>query len=743
MPAEPNQNPAGTMGLDDVYYTLFRHKWKILGCSLAGVAAAVYFFLTTPPLYESQAKLFVRYVVENGSLDTSSDPQKRSDSQVRPTDPRGENIINSEIEILGSTDLTMLVVDGVGPQKILAQAGGGNDRYRAAEAVRKNLLLEAPRRSSVILLAFRHPDPELVQAVLRQLIDAYIKKHSAVHRAEGLFDDFLTKETDRLRSQLATTEADLQRLKTNAGVLSIEEARRAYVTETSQIRQELVNAEAELALRRSSIQQLDQGAAATSGSTNHPLAIPPDKLTDHRNLTARLELLRNRRNELLLQFTAEHAMVKVIEQLLTETDRQRSDLVKQYPALAATVTSADRPVAPAVNPADELGQISALQAKIAVLSNHLETLRIEAGTMEEAQGRIAQLQRQKELEEANYRYYSAKLEQARMDETLGTGKLANISEVQAPSAPRRDRSNLKKPLAMCLFGGLGLGLALAFLLEMFLDPTVRRPSELVGKLHLPLLLSIPTIQRNGDARPSEGPRVPATEQSLVSAILADTPGKRTPTEIAAWDTGHHLFPYHQALRDRLMTYFEVNNLTHKPKLVAVTGCSAGSGVTTLAAGLAATLSETGDGKVLLVDMNQEMGAAHPFFKGRPACNLTDSLEREKREGAMIQDRLYMAAENPRDRLPNVLPNRFSSLVPRLKASDYDYIIFDMPSVNATSVTPRLARFMDLVLLVVESEKTNRHQLKQAGALLAESKANVHAVLNKRRAYVPRWLQSDL
>jgi Mrp family chromosome partitioning ATPase len=383
---------------------------------------------------------------------------------------------------------------------------------------------------------------------------------------------------------------------------------------------------------------------------------------------------------------------------------------------------------------------------MSVLSKRLETVRSEAGSMEEVQARIAQLQRQKELEETGYRYYSSKLEQARLDETLGAGKLANISEVQAPSVPRRDRAKRMKPLLICLLGGVVGGIALAFLLELFLDPTVRRPVDLVGKLRLPLILSIPMTQRNGRSqapKDATGGGVPATEQSLVSAILADTPGKRTQAEIAAWDAGHHLRPYHEALRDRLMTYFEINNLTHKPKLVAITGCSPGSGVTTLAAGLAATLSETGEGNVLLVDMNQEQGAAHPFFKGQPACDLADLLEQEKRGQAMIQDKLYMAAENLRDRLPNALPNRFSSLVPKLKASDYDYIIFDMPPITGTSITPRLARFMDMVLLVVESEKTSRDVLKQAGSLLAESKANVQAVLNKSRKYVPAWLQQEL
>ena len=63
----------------------------------------------------------------------------------------------------------------------------------------------------------------------------------------------------------------------------------------------------------------------------------------------------------------------------------------------------------------------------------------------------------------------------------------------------------------------------------------------------------------------------------------------------------------------------------KPKLVAVTGCGEGAGVSTLASGLAAALSKTGDGNVLLVDMNVDQGVAHSFYKGKPGCGIADAL----------------------------------------------------------------------------------------------------------------------
>jgi hypothetical protein len=51
--------------------------------------------------------------------------------------------------------------------------------------------------------------------------------------------------------------------------------------------------------------------------------------------------------------------------------------------------------------------------------------------------------------------------------------------------------------------------------------------------------------------------------------------------------------------------------------------------------------------------------------------------------------------------------------------------------------------MDTVMLVVESEKTDRGVVQQANQLLLQSKANVTAVLNKTRKYIPVRLQHDI
>ena len=113
------------------------------------------------------------------------------------------------------------------------------------------------------------------------------------------------------------------------------------------------------------------------------------------------------------------------------------------------------------------------------------------------------------------------------------------------------------------------------------------------------------------------------------------------SKLAPWEAGHFIRPYCDAIRDRLGLYFEVKHLTHKPKLVGVAGFSEAAGTSTLAAGLAASLSETNDGKVLLVDINLGPENVHPFFKGKPAYSLNTALKPDDTIASASQN-LYLA-----------------------------------------------------------------------------------------------------
>ena len=376
-------------------------------------------------------------------------------------------------------------------------------------------------------------------------------------------------------------------------------------------------------------------------------------------------------------------------------------------------------------------KVAGTQAKVEALKSRLRDIQQRTKQLTELAPQIVDLERKREMDEGNYKYFAASLEKARVDEALDPSKMPNISAVQRPSPPSLETKKRDKILLGVAGGGLALGIALALLRGLVLNQTVGRPLQLETRLHIPLMLSIPyangrfALPRNGS---------PVNPGAL-------TTGRRHP-KLAPWEPGHFIRPYCDAIRDRLGLYFELNHLTHKPKLVGVTGFVDEAGASTLAAGLAASLSETNDGKVLLVDVNLGPEEVHPFFKGKPAYPLNKALKPSDSIASAAANLYLATVGSSNSGGPAQLGlKRFFDMMPNMKASDFDYIIFDMPPLDQTSPTWGMASFMDKLLVVVEAEKDNREVIRRSYGKLIAERNNVAVVVNKTRSYVPKWLDS--
>ena len=109
-PGERSETPPG-LSLADILYVLFRHKLKILIIAAGAFCVAAGMIKFMPPPYQSEAKLLIHYVMETKS------PTMRGngpEAQVMSSDPRGESIINTEMEILRSFDLARQVATMLG-----------------------------------------------------------------------------------------------------------------------------------------------------------------------------------------------------------------------------------------------------------------------------------------------------------------------------------------------------------------------------------------------------------------------------------------------------------------------------------------------------------------------------------------------------------------------------------------------------------------------------------------------------
>ena len=750
-------------GLDaqSLVLVFFRHKWKILLLALAGIAAAAAVYLLLPPVYETSAKLLVRYVLERSAIDSVD--SKDGATGLRSND----GIINSEVEILTSWDLASDVAEAVGVERLAPKTEGPSTKAGAAGNVSAGLTVSALKGSNVISVSFRHRDPEIASLVLSELLNRYFTKHLEVHRSVGAFD-FVTQQTDQVRGRLRQTEEELKIFKSKAGIISLPESTTALGARQVRSQEDLLAAEAERAEQLARVKELERwltgGSAeqvekATASASPRPVSgkspsskraadpaeaalAPPPSSVDAQNyqaLNERLAHLRQTELELLAKYTPKNELVQQCQKQIVALDKQRHELEARFPSLVATSPGkGSNAKGSQIDLVSERAHLSAIEAKTEALRTQLRSIQDSVKGFSEIGTQIADLERRKEVEETNYKYFESSLEKARIDEALDPSKIPNINVVQKPSPPAKVTDKLRKLVLSIAAGGLGLGIAIALLIDLIIDKSVKAPSELETRLRIPVLRSIPLISRNGH------PLSQLTNGSTQNGSKSNGSPKKNGQEngSASRLLGHRIRPFCNSIRDRIILHFEVNRLNHKPKLIAVTGCSEGVGTSTIAAGLAASLSETGDDKVLLVDMNMEQAKTSPIFDQNSACLLTEAIEPGK-QIASAAENLYLATATRNNSAPLQLgPKKFYDLLPRMKASDFDYIIFDMPPLSQSSATIAMAGFMDKTLLVVEAEKDSRDAVKRAHEDLLAARADVSTVVNKTRSYAPDWVGLD-
>lgn len=749
-PAE--SKPALEIG--DIYFVLFKQKWLILSFCLLGFLAACALLIIKPAQYESEAKLYVQYVMEAKNPEAGTSANSSGDPGIRSTSSSGADIVLTEIEFLTSLDLAEQVVQRVGADKILAKFGGGTDTNAAAGLVLKTLVAEpAPKTPSILHLSYQHPDADVARMVLTEVIDAYIDKSAEQHRTIGISDEFLDQETGRLRAQLQNTENELSAAESDADIISsIEDTKKGWNEKYNQINAALLDAGTQLAVRGAdtpSPATVHPTATNAVAGTNVPVNIPDTIRDEYQTVCSALVNARIRYTDAMLKYPPGSDLYNDARDLVQGLQTRKVNLEQQYPQLA----SLDLPTTPVSTqpdaaPANDSGQnlrSGQLAAKTNYLAGQLAEIRQAQKNLEQREPHINELKNRKQIQETALNSFMASMLQSKLGASQNISGGIKVTESPTPAAKKWSK-NVKKMVGMALAGGIFGGIGLAFVLELVLDRTVKRPIEIERKLRLPLFISIPDTHQNDPKPRRNGSGNGHMLLPLAGGALVPTNGAngQSAAETAPpWDRRHPLHRFYAGLRDRLIVNFEVRNLSHNPKLVGVTSCRKGAGVSSIAAGLAASLSETGDGNVLLVDMCGEQSAALHFQKGRPAVGMDAELDMGFNNGASAGHAGEHGEGEPAEEFPSVLSRRFAALMPKLKASDYDYIIFDMPPVSQTSMTPRLAGLMDMVLLVIESEKTHRDSVQRATALLNESRAQVSTVLNKVRKYVPAQLEHEL
>ncbi|HVC93481.1 MAG TPA: GNVR domain-containing protein [Pirellulales bacterium] len=511
----------------DVFFLLpFRHRWKVSLFFVVSVGAAWAWTALGPKDFRSESKLFVRLGRENVALDPTVTFGQAPAVAIPQT---RDNEINSVTEMLRSRVLLEQVVDDLGAEAILdpedhslgatgpsgaaepladesdAIAKQGTlrqwgsrlglltpltGRQRAIERLRKMVWIEAARKSDVITVACDSPRPELSQAIVSKLVEAYLDHHVRLNRTPGA-RDFFAEQTERLGRDLGRSEEAMRDLKNSTGVSSLATHRLHLMDRIARLEDERLQSASELAAAEAEVRLLKETLASTSRTQVHEetSGLANDAADRMRDQLYALEV---KQQELHAKYTDAHPEVRHVRdqieaaRAILEMEEQTRTHVKTgpsraYEAVQLALLTREPSLVSLRAKADALvGQLAAERARLEGLNDHeLE---------------LAKLERTIDLEDANYRKYAENLEQANIDQALELGRISNINIVQPatfeakPVSPR-PLVNMALGIAVGLFGGLALAIA-----SDRADHSFRTPDCIEHRLDLPVLASIPRMK---------------------------------------------------------------------------------------------------------------------------------------------------------------------------------------------------------------------------------------------------------
>ena len=475
--------PVGS--LRDLLRVLFRHLGKMLVVFAAVVGIGFAAGRLIPPTFRSEARVLVRV----GRANVTLDPTVATGPTVGISQNR-QIATQSELVILKSPVLYGELVDAVGVDRVAP----GKSRDEAIAALEGATRAFVVPNTNIIALHCEAGDAESARDLLTTWIDSYQRKHLEAHRTAGSYD-FFKAQTRRFVERIAGTEAELQKLRADTGVIDPGSQRQALLEREKDLRREV---------------QLACLAVATE--------------------EARIVALENQ--------DPAGSVVDSVRQKLVDAQLAELDLATKYQPSSPRVTGARDKVRGTLEILAEVGgqrrsaalavargelavQVARRDAVVAQLRGVRDELR-EFVTKEQ---RIEQLQRDLRLDRATHERYVSSLEQARIDSALEEARISNISVTQPPTLPveaRAPRPSLFLAIAIVV-GALG-ALVVAFVAEV-VDPSLRTPDRVRHLLGTAAFGSVPNDRRLGvrllvgDQGAELGSRTQQALDSIVAGLL--------------------------------------------------------------------------------------------------------------------------------------------------------------------------------------------------------------------------------
>lgn len=740
--AYPGEASSGYNRLYEYWRSVRKHSWLILGILVLVTTLTAVYMSRQPDIYESLSRVQV-------DLETANNPAigaLKGNSIFLNTPLQDPTYFNTQITILTSAGLLGRVAKTLDlehnqsflhPQsaqsrslweslkgmvgsksKPLPKEPEGN-RLRPSSALTKDdvgetnhyepyvemlqsqLTVKQLSDTRIIEIRFKHQDPEVAEKINNMVAETFVVSNlERKTETSNTAGDFLQKRIAELQSEIRHGEEQLINYAKSHQILSLDASQNTVVDRLAGLNRQLLEAENERKTAEANYRAtLAPGALeAQAESTNNLVVNNSAAQTD-----TKLAELRQRRAQLLLEYTEKYPEVKDLDQQIAMLEKQSEQLRTHTQVVVKTNLET---------------RFRQAQQKEQALRDAFDKQRGETLTQNEAAVNYRIIQQEIET---NKSLLDGLLQRAKENDVILAGTPNNIHVVDHASRPKAPVSpKRRQAIALAAMFSLILGIALARYLD-YLDDSVRTSDDVENFLRLPALAVIPSLGSYARRR-------------LLSAL----PGREK-------KNGHHVgeelllnasqrSPLAEAYR-QLRTSVLLSSAGGAPKTLLVTSSQPGEGKTTTVVNTAMILAQTG-AKVVVIDADMRRPRLHSIFGIENSSGLSGLLASKMSDKEML-DSVQFHEESglyvlPSGRIP---PNPAELLASdqirglmKVLANNFTHIVIDSPPVASFTDGVLLSSVADGVLLVVHGGTASRHIVRRSKQLLSDVGAKIFGVV---------------
>ncbi|MCL2064913.1 MAG: polysaccharide biosynthesis tyrosine autokinase [Candidatus Cloacimonetes bacterium] len=694
------------------------YKWLVLFIILLTLVLTIVYTSTRPKIYEATSVVLL------------DDRNPAQDFFMFTYGGLSRSSINNTIAILNSRPVLNLALQYIerhpGYEIFPLITADDSENYDPLLHIRKWMNTSTSRETDTISISYQSTDPLEAMIVANAIADALIQQNTQFARLEFTnAREFLESQLELVIRRLQISEEDLRNFKVETGVFQLSIETDHLIERSAIANANLLSAQAEYTIAKNNLDFLQnelsiQDSLLLSVSLSISTPFIEQLKAEVVRIMSRITTLMNNN-----EYSPTHPeIIRLNRALENATNTLDEEIRKTLDIRAGSID-----VFGFRN--DLIQSISTAQlnenlasARVSSYQNIVDTFEERLSFLPDTEMELARLQRNYRIDEQIFSLLAENLEDARVAEQARMGNLRIIDRAIIPTLPVRPNKRLN-----LLIGGM-LGIIIAVSVALILhssDTKVRTLDDVEKYVKYPVMGTIPFMDLNDKIVNNEKSFIYAEENVFLSK--ADRLEKYESIRLITHYTPKS--PVAEAYRT-----LRTNIIAKKdkgPLSMTITSSGPSEGKSTSLANLAITLAQMSS-KVIIVDFDLRRPMLHNIFEQERNIGASDFLSETdiqieniiKKSGITNLDLITSGAipPNPSELIASY---RCDELISSLK-NKYDFILIDIPPVIAVTDAMIIAKKVDMLVMVIMVNSTDRSVIQRTQTMLENININVAGII---------------